>query len=328
MHCIQKHYFSLYIENIHNIWQKQYNDIDIYDTMSNNDNLSTILENEISNIFDNILNYADSPHDLPRNNEDYLHEQNITDVHTLQLNTLNNFTNQYFSQINTFQENARDMLQMIRTTIHQQNVVYSHLLRRNNMTQNTPRTHARNTTNTSRAWNVPQYEFSYEIPQINIPRRQFANRVCQRQLNAAVETIEYNEDMGEERCPITLENFVIGENICRIRHCGHIFKSNGLMLWFQRNVRCPVCRYDVRTYNSRRETTASELPEPTRSSNQILEDISGNLVNTRNIIYDRINNVMRQLQNHLPDNDVPTVYTIDIPIYIDDFSYNRIRNYA
>lgn len=315
----------IYIENIHNICQKQYNDIDIYDTMSNNDNLSTILENEISNIFDNILNYGGTPTELPRNNDEYLYEQNITDVHTLQLNTLNNFTNQYFSQINTFQENARDMLQMIRTTIHQQNVVYSHLLRTHNMSQNTPRTYSRNTTRTG---NAPQYNFSYEIPQINIPRRQFANRLSQQQMNAAVETVEYEEDMREERCPITLENFIVGENICRIRHCGHIFKSTGLMQWFHRNVRCPVCRYDVRTYNSRRETTASELPEPTRSSNQILEDISGNLVNTRNIIYDRINNVMRQLQNNLPDNDVPTVYTIDIPIYIDDFSYNRIRNYA
>jgi hypothetical protein len=306
--------------------------------MSNNDNLTTILENEISNIFDNILNYADSPHDLPRNTEEYLHEQNITDVHTLQLNTLNNFINQYFSQINMFQENARDMLQMIRTTIHQQNVVYSHLLRRHNMSQNTQtpptfsRTNTRNARNTTRTWNIPQYDISYEIPQINVPRRQFTNRVSQDQINRAVETIEYNEDMGEERCPITLENFVVGENICRIRHCGHIFKSNGLIQWFQRNVRCPVCRYDVRTYQSTEET--SQLPQvsvptsPHTSETEPFQDISGNLVNTRNIIYNRINNIMRQLQNNLSENDVQTVYTFDIPIFIEDISYNQIRNYA
>jgi hypothetical protein len=296
--------------------------------MSNNDNLTTIIENEITNIFDNILNYNGSSPELPRNTEDYLHDQTIPDIHTLQMNTLNNFINQYFSQINTFQENSRDIIQTLRTTIHQQNVAYSHLLRTHNMSQNTTRTNTRNRTNANTTWNVPQYEFSYEIPQVNVPRRQFANRVSQQQMNAAVETVQYNEDMAEERCPITLENFIVGENICRIRHCRHIFKPTGLMLWFQRNVRCPVCRYDIRTYHSRTETTASELPEPTRSSNQILEDISGNLVNTRNIIYDRINNVMRELQNHLPENDVPTLYTIDIPIYIDDFSYNRIRNYA
>ena len=296
--------------------------------MSNNDNLSSILENEISNIFDNILNYADSSDDL--------HQQNITDVHTLQLNTLNNFINQYFSQINTLQENARDMIQLLRTTIHQQNVVYSHILRRNNMRQNvqTPPVFSRtNARNTSRAWNVPQYEFTYEIPQVYLPRRtQQTNRLTQEQINNSIQTVEYQQDMGEERCPITLENFIVGENICRIRHCGHIFKSTGLMQWFQRNVRCPVCRYDIRTYNSRTTTTTtttplvSELPESVNSETPV--DSSGNLVNTRNIIYNRINNIMRQLQNHLPDNDIPTVYTIDIPIYIDDFSYNRIRNYA
>jgi len=298
--------------------------------MSNNDNLSTILENEISNIFDNILNYADSPDDLPRNNEDYLHQQNITDVHTLQLNTLNNFTNQYFSQINTFQENARDMLQMIRTTIHQQNVVYSHVLRRNNMRQNvqTPPVFSRtNARNTSRSWNVPQYDYTYEMPQIYIPRRtQQSNRLTQEQINTSIQTIEYEEDMGEERCPITLENFIVGENICRIRHCGHIFKSTGLMQWFQRNVRCPVCRYDIRTYNSQTTSSVSELLEPVNSETPILQDSSSNLVNTRNIIQNRINNIMRQLQNNLPDNHVPTVYTIDIPIYIDDFSYNSVMN--
>jgi hypothetical protein len=295
--------------------------------MSNNDNLSSILENEISNIFDNILNYADSPDDL--------HEQNITDVHTLQLNTLNNFINQYFSQINTLQENARDMIQLLRTTIHEQNVGYSHLLRRNNMRQNvqTPPVFSRtNARNTSRAWNVPQYEFTYEIPQIYVPRRtQQTNRLTQEQINNSIQTVEYQQDMGEERCPITLDNFIVGENICRIRHCGHIFKSTGLMQWFQRNVRCPVCRYDIRTYNSRTTTTTtsvSELPESVNSETPTLQDSSGNLANTRNIIHNRINNIMRQLQNNLPENDVSTVYTIDIPIYIDDFSYNRIRNYA
>jgi len=329
---------SLYIENNDNIfYDKQYNDIDIYDTMSNNDNLTTILENEISNIFDNILNYGDSTDDLPRNTGDYLHDQSITDVHTLQLNTLNNFINQYFSQINTFQDNARDMLQMIRTTIHQQNVVYSHLLRRNNMRQNvqTPPVFSRtNARNTSRAWNAPQYDYTYEIPQIYIPRRtQQTTRLTQEQINNSIQTIEYEQDMGEERCPITLENFIVGENICRIRHCGHIFKSTGLMQWFQRNVRCPVCRYDVRTYNSRATTELPQVTEPTTtqtpsSETQILQDSSSNLVNTRNIIYNRLNSIMRQLQNNLSDTDTPTVYTFDIPIYFEDFSYNRIRNYA
>jgi hypothetical protein len=241
----------------------------------------------------------------------------------MQLNILNNFINQYYSQINIFQENTREMLQMLRTTIHQQNVVYSHILRRNNMRQNTqtPPVYSRTTgRNTSRAWNIPQYDFtniSYEIPQIFIPRRTQETRLTQEQMNNAIETIEYEENMIEERCPITLENFAVGESICRIRHCGHIFKSSGLMQWFNRNVRCPVCRYDIRTYDGEQSPQVEERVDSSR-----------NLVNTRNVIYNRINNIMRQLRSHLPESEVPTLYTIDIPIYISDMSYNRSRNYV
>ena len=294
--------------------------------MDNNENLSNILENELSNIFNNILNYIDSPHDLPRNNEEYSQDQQIIDIHTLQLNTLNNFINQYFSQLNMFQENTRELIQTLRSTIHQQNVVYSHVLRRNN-TRQTPVFSNPNVRNTARAWNNPNYNFTnlaYEIPHIYIPRRPHqTNRLTQEQINNSVQHVEYNEEMTEDRCPITLENFVVGENICQIRHCGHIFKSTGLMQWFQRNVKCPVCRYDLRTYQPTDTMQGSSEVEP---NSQPTQDSSRNLVNTRNIIYNRINNIMQQLQNHLPDNDVPTVYTIDIPIYIDDLSYNRLRN--
>jgi hypothetical protein len=284
--------------------------------MSNNGNLSIILENELSNIFDDIMNYQDTQQERQHNNEDNFNEQTITDIHRMQLNILNNFINQYYSQINIFQENTREMLQMLRTTIHQHNVVYSDILRQNNIRQNPQRRPFYSRTsgiNASRAWNIPEY--IYEIPQIS--RRRQETSLTQEQMNNAIETIEYEENMIEERCPITLENFAIGESICRIRHCGHIFKSTGLMQWFNRNVRCPVCRYDIRTYEREQSTQVEETMDSSR-----------NLVNTRNIIYNGINNIMRQLQNHLPESEVPMVYTVDVPIYIHDMSYNRTRHYV
>jgi hypothetical protein len=290
---------------------------------NNNDNLSNILESELSNIFDNIMNYVYSQDDSPRNNQESANDTTI--LHTLQLNTLNNLINQYCSQINIFQENMRDLIQTLRTTIYQQNIVYSH--RRNNIRQNTQtpppvfsRTNARNT---SRAWNIPHYDFTniaYEIPQLSTPRRPLSNRIRQQQINNAIQIVEYNEEMSEERCPITLENFIVGENVCKIIHCGHIFKSAGLMQWFQRNIKCPVCRYDIRTYQP---SSNSQLPDRESASEYSeMLDSSRNIVNTRNIIHNRINSIMRQLQNHLPENDVPTLFTIDIPIYIEDMSYN------
>ena len=33
-----------------------------------------------------------------------------------------------------------------------------------------------------------------------------------------------------------------------ILYCGHLFSPNELANWFQSNVRCPICRYDIREY--------------------------------------------------------------------------------
>jgi hypothetical protein len=46
-------------------------------------------------------------------------------------------------------------------------------------------------------------------------------------------------------CPITLEEFIPGEQLMRINTCGHIFKANALHRWFVRNKKCPSCRHDI-----------------------------------------------------------------------------------
>ena len=70
------------------------------------------------------------------------------------------------------------------------------------------------------------------------------------QIMDAVEIFPYNEDnqirVTETRCPISLDDFVVGEDLCEIKHCHHIFKWSSLQGWFSRNTCCPVCRYDIR----------------------------------------------------------------------------------
>jgi hypothetical protein len=76
----------------------------------------------------------------------------------------------------------------------------------------------------------------------------------------ATELINYsdNTQYNNNTCPITLEEFNHGERICQIKHCGHIFREEALRNWFRRNVRCPVCRYDIRNYvNANRNTDIS-----------------------------------------------------------------------
>lgn len=76
---------------------------------------------------------------------------------------------------------------------------------------------------------------SYDIPTIN----QFA---------LAVEYSNYDREtmLNTRVCPITLDEFHDNEQICRIKHCRHIFKTNALQNWLSRNAHCPVCRFDIR----------------------------------------------------------------------------------
>ena len=90
----------------------------------------------------------------------------------------------------------------------------------------------------------------------NIPRQpnneQNDNRyiaLTDAQITNSTITTNYNSDLyNEENCPISLEEFTINEEICQIIGCGHYFKKNNIIRWFQNNHVCPVCRYNVRNY--------------------------------------------------------------------------------
>ena len=55
-----------------------------------------------------------------------------------------------------------------------------------------------------------------------------------------------NNPISAQVCPISLEEFRDGEQLTRIRHCGHLFKTVELSRWFTRNAHCPSCRFDIR----------------------------------------------------------------------------------
>ena len=71
------------------------------------------------------------------------------------------------------------------------------------------------------------------------------------QIDNAIEMITYNSETIEVRhCPITLDDFVENEEICRIRGCGHIFRRQPLLQWLETHVGCPVCRFDLRDFSN------------------------------------------------------------------------------
>tara|TARA_B100001057_G_scaffold477385_1_gene546517 strand:+ start:163 stop:999 length:837 start_codon:yes stop_codon:yes gene_type:complete len=78
------------------------------------------------------------------------------------------------------------------------------------------------------------------------------------------------------RCPIRHEDFQNTDVVMQIRHCRHNFNSVALNRWFENAVRCPVCRYDIREYNSENENSEQDIenqqPEPYSSINNINEE--------------------------------------------------------
>ena len=86
------------------------------------------------------------------------------------------------------------------------------------------------------------------------------------EIQNATRVITYSQISSplNSNCPISLEPFEQTSEVTQILGCGHIFHTDSVHLWFERNVRCPVCRYDIRTQinNSRGEETDLPMNSP------------------------------------------------------------------
>ena len=119
----------------------------------------------------------------------------------------------------------------------------------------------------------------------------------QSQIEVATRRVRYGDIVRpiNMSCPISMDEFNENDMVILIRHCGHIFHDEHIMNWFRSNCRCPVCRYDIREYNS-------------NVSNQFLnnnQDSSGNNVerndNNNNTLFDEntTNIVSNSIENFL-----------------------------
>ena len=71
-----------------------------------------------------------------------------------------------------------------------------------------------------------------------------------------------------ETCPISLERFDNDDMVTQILYCGHIFCQNQFQEWFNNNVRCPVCRYDIRNYRPNRNSNINSNNQPLRDEEE------------------------------------------------------------
>jgi hypothetical protein len=97
------------------------------------------------------------------------------------------------------------------------------------------------------------------------------------QVELATRTIRFSEIIApiNNSCPISLDVFNENDIVTVIRRCGHIFNTIQINAWFSANCRCPICRYDIRTYYSAYNNTLTpDLPAP------IATDVSANLADS------------------------------------------------
>jgi len=160
----------------------------------------------------------------------------------------------------------------------------------------------------------PAAIFSTLFPDLTTQFTDVVVRPTQEQINNATRIIIYRDNLSliNTRCPITMEDFNNGDRICVIRYCRHSFRESAIMDWFQTNVRCPVCRHDIReiSNNSSIDISANTIPTVVNSTSE-----SDN--NTVNLISSQIRNLLMQTLDNQVTTDISrnnTTLLFDIPI--------------
>jgi hypothetical protein len=89
------------------------------------------------------------------------------------------------------------------------------------------------------------------IPNIGLFPSNFAAPVVVRptaaQIAAGSEIISLPGNAEPDVCTICQDTLPLNTNTIRkLRSCGHMFHQTCIDAWFERNVRCPMCRHDIR----------------------------------------------------------------------------------
>lgn len=119
----------------------------------------------------------------------------------------------------------------------------------------------------------------------------------QSQIESATRNVRYCDIARPVNtcCPISMDDFNDNDMVTIIRHCGHIFHTENIMNWFRSNCRCPVCRYDIRDYNS---NVSSQFFNNTQDiSNNNLERSNNQNIFTNETINSIASNSLEQLFN-------------------------------
>ena len=305
-----------------------------------------------TNIEDNIRDaFTDSLRDYVRNYPQINNNTSTSGIRhiTIQLTQLlreiiaanTSVMNNYSNTINEYNENVSEITRLIRTlSVVPHNIPSSPI----NPVRTPPRTSVRQpprtsirqptrtydrqtfrNTNLNRNNSPPEFLFSFLTQPPDLSFNQFHNIFqdvpvypTTQQIENAIEIFEYSSNMvlSNIRCPISLADFNDGDDICRIRYCGHCFIHDSLLHWFRTSVACPMCRYDIRNYSNNDETNNDETNNETNNdetnnetNNDETNDETNNETNNDETNNDEINNESNDDTNTETNNSYTTSFT-------------------
>lgn len=325
---------------------------------------NSTLERDIINMLSEYLN---TPTQTNFRRPSYAHiHSNNNNSHTNELNNIHNRLNNlhtsmisYHNNMNLYIRTVRDLIQL-RNNIRDDSTNISQTSNRFEFQNNNiPRGNSYNFQNRNSAqpnrfnnniWSAtidmtPVNLSNNNLDSLNLFSSLFQNvviRPTNEQIENAVDFIHYPQDLTLEQrtqtvCPISLEHFQENQPVARIRHCGHIFSESALRSWFQQNVRCPLCRYDVRETNNNSSQDSNEYHDEgnnenddetnnssPNSSNPITTPVisrSNSLQTLFNGIADELSTTLLNAVNNRIDNSNNFPMRLDIP-----FEYTEVRD--
>ena len=244
-------------------------------------------------------------------------------IHSQYIESINDMIYEYNRNIRDYQENMRNIIHLIDNT----QSIYLPNNRRSTINHRTGDT-------TNPFENDADILFSYRFymndlnanptnPDINntfipLTREEIARTT--RTYGFTQEDLDSIDSSGNV-CPISLEPFQIGDVICEIRGCQHMFKRPMLMNWLRRSVRCPVCRYNINEYQEEEE----EEEEGQEEENQVEESqVEESQVEESQVEEPNMENAISQLFQNLlnSQNTIDTsgnlLYEFELPLFHND----------
>ncbi len=208
----------------------------------------------------------------------------------------NELLNNYLTFINSSNQSLHSMLEIMNNQQHTFNL----LLERYNSNLN----YQRNYRPYYAARNVSNFRFPTNFS-INLENliNEFNNdvvvRPSQEQILLSTTRCLYSniENPINNSCPISHHEFTNDSEVIMINHCKHIFLPEQIIHWFQNNVRCPLCRYDIREDSNNTEPEIEMNEETSLNSNTNNTNNANNINNINNT--NNTNNNQQILRNTL-----------------------------